>query len=424
MFRLNKFFFLGFFEKESLKNSVFWSFVGNLIFLGCQWLVMLVLARMGTPFLAGQYAIALGFTMPVIAVCQMQLTQLQITDIKKEHSLKDYFVFRSIMLLIGFLLILLLTIISHVTDLKLIVFLFITKGFESLGEVVYGQLQLSDKFKELAFIKIFRGILTISTVIFCVNSKLDLGKMTMVLSLISIFIFLLVEYRLVILIVRKDPFGKWTGFKKIFIIAFPLGLSSGLNSVTTNLPRYFLNYYYGKEVVGFFSVVYSPIIWLSLIPGVMSQVILPKAAYYLQHKQLKEYMTIIIKYTIVVSVFFAFIVFVFNIWGEELLTILFGHEYSKFSCLLKILSISLLIANIGCIGPYTLSASRSFWLQFSAVLLSFILMLLGCVVFSKSENWTSIGWAEVIREFLITIYYLSITYFIIVKINPSQNKIS
>ena len=417
MIRLDKFFLSDFFRKESLKNSIFWSFVGNLIFLGCQWLVMIVLARMSTPFLAGQYAIALGFTMPVIAICQMQLTQIQITDIKKEHSLKDYFVFRSIMLLIGFLLILLLTTIFYTSDLKLIVFLFITKSFESLGEVVYGHLQLSDKFKELAFIKIFRGILTISTVIFCVYSKLDLGKMTMVLSLISFFIFLLVEYRLIISLVRKDTFGKWMGFKKIFIVAFPLGLSSGLNSVTTNLPRYFLNYYYGKEVVGFFSVVYSPITWLSLIPGVMSQVILPKTAYYLQNKQLKEYMTIIMKYTIIVSAFFIFIVFVFNIWGEELLTILFGHEYSKFSSLLKILSISLIIANVGCIGPYTISASRSFWSQFFAIVISFFTMVLGCY-FGARSNWINIGWAEVLRESVGMLYYLTVAYFIIGKLKP------
>lgn len=423
MIKSKNIFLTSFSKKGSLKNSFIWSFLGNLIFLGCQWLIMLILARKGTPFIAGQYALALGFVMPVIAVCQMQLSQLQITDIKKEHSLKDYFVFRSIALLFGFLLILFLTIVFRSTDIKLIIFLFLAKSFESLGEVVYGYLQSSEKFKELAFIKIFRGIAIILTVIICISAKFNLFKITIAISLISFLIFLFVEYRLVFSIIRKNSFGKWAGFKVIFITAFPLGLSSGLNSVTTNLPRYFLNYYYGKEVVGYFSVIYSPITWLALIPNVMNQVILPKASYFIQNNQLKEYIIIIIKYTVVISVFFAIVVLVFNLWGEQLLGLLFGFQYAKYSNLLKILSVSLLIANVGCIGPYTVSASRSFWLQFSAVFLSFIIMIIGCFVFSKSEDWIIIGWVEVVREFIVIIYYLLITYLILSKINRSQNKI-
>ena len=423
MIKFKNIFLKGFSIKGPLKNNFIWSFLGNLIFLGCQWSIMLILARKGTPFIAGQYALALGFTMPVIAVCQMQLTQLQVTDIKKEHSLKDYFVFRSVALLVGFLSVIILTKVFRSTDTKLIIFLFIAKSFESLGEVIYGYLQSSEKFKELAFIKIFRGIVIILTVTICINAKFDLFTIIVALSLISFLTFLFIEYRLVTSIIRKDSFGKWAGFKNIFIAAFPLGLSSGLNSVTTNIPRYFLNYYYGKEVVGYFSVIYSPITWLALIPSVMNQVILPKASFYIQNKQLKEYINIIVKYTIIISVFFAIVVLVFNLWGEELLALLFGFQYAKYSNLLKILSVSLLIANIGCIGPYTVSASRSFWLQFSAVFLSFIIMLVGCFVFLKNEDWIIIGWVEVTREALIIIYYLLITYIILAKINRSQNKI-
>ena len=51
---------------RSIARNVLWSFTGNVLLAACQWAVVVVLARLGTPHTVGVFALALAVTTPVI----------------------------------------------------------------------------------------------------------------------------------------------------------------------------------------------------------------------------------------------------------------------------------------------------------------------------------------------------------------------
>lgn len=407
--------FSNFFKEGSLKNNFIWSFVGNFFLLGCQWLILLVLARFGTPTILGKYALAIGIVAPIVALCDMQLTQIQITDIENKYSLKDYFFYRIIALLVFFCVLVVITFINSNEDKTLVLLLFLARAFASLGEVIFGYYQSIEKFKVLSIIKIYRGLGGLLSIFIPLYFNLNLISTVICYVIVSIIIFLFVEFRSISGKIKSDRFSGFIGFKGLFKLSFPLGLSNGLNSLTANIPKYFLNFYFGKDVVGYFSVVSSPITWLALIPGVMSQVIIPRAAQNFQKGHIAEYLIIFLKYTVMITFFLSLSAISIHFYGKELLSLLYGYEYGQFSWLLEVLAISILIASLGCIGPYTIITSKSFWIQFSASVLSLLTMLLGCIVYLKVNNWTVIGYIELTREMTVILFYLLATYLIIKK---------
>src|ERR1044072_4016691 len=64
----------------SLRTNFSWTLAGNLIYSGCQWGVLIVLARLGSPEQVGQFALALAVTAPVIMLSNLQLRGVLATD--------------------------------------------------------------------------------------------------------------------------------------------------------------------------------------------------------------------------------------------------------------------------------------------------------------------------------------------------------
>ena len=50
----------------SLRANFSWTFVGNVVYAGCQWAMLVVLAKLGTPEMVGQFALGLAISGPVI----------------------------------------------------------------------------------------------------------------------------------------------------------------------------------------------------------------------------------------------------------------------------------------------------------------------------------------------------------------------
>ena len=63
-----------------LKRNFAWTLAGNVTYAVCQWGIFLVLARLGSPGMVGQFALGFAIANPVILLSQLQLRSLQATD--------------------------------------------------------------------------------------------------------------------------------------------------------------------------------------------------------------------------------------------------------------------------------------------------------------------------------------------------------
>src|ERR1700722_789398 len=74
----------------SLRTNFSWTLAGNLVYAGCQWGMLVVLAKLGSPQLVGQFALGLAVTAPVIMLSNLQLRGVLATDAREEHTFSDY----------------------------------------------------------------------------------------------------------------------------------------------------------------------------------------------------------------------------------------------------------------------------------------------------------------------------------------------
>src|SRR5690349_21224091 len=81
-------------SRLSLRTNFIWTFLGNVVYAGCQWGMLVVLAKLGSPEIVGQFALALAVTAPVFMFTNLQTRGVQATDARKEYAFGDYLALR------------------------------------------------------------------------------------------------------------------------------------------------------------------------------------------------------------------------------------------------------------------------------------------------------------------------------------------
>ena len=64
--------------------------MGNVVYGGCQWGILIVLAKLGSPEMVGQFSLGLAVVAPVIMLANLQLRAVQATDAKGEYLFGHY----------------------------------------------------------------------------------------------------------------------------------------------------------------------------------------------------------------------------------------------------------------------------------------------------------------------------------------------
>ena len=86
----------------SLRRNFAWTSFGNIVFSGCNWALILVIAKFGTPRMVGQYAIGQAVTGPIIVFAQLQLRYLLVSDSDQSYyRFGDYLGLRMIAITLG-----------------------------------------------------------------------------------------------------------------------------------------------------------------------------------------------------------------------------------------------------------------------------------------------------------------------------------
>ena len=74
----------------SLRKNFTWTLAGNVVYAGCQWGMLVVLAKLGTPEMLGQFALALAITAPVMMFAYLGLRNVLATDARSEYLFGHY----------------------------------------------------------------------------------------------------------------------------------------------------------------------------------------------------------------------------------------------------------------------------------------------------------------------------------------------
>ena len=81
-------------RRLTLRVNFLWTLAGNVIYAACQWGILVALAKLGTPQMVGEFALALAVTAPILIGAGLSLRSVQATDALGEYEFRDYFSLR------------------------------------------------------------------------------------------------------------------------------------------------------------------------------------------------------------------------------------------------------------------------------------------------------------------------------------------
>jgi len=373
----------------TLRRNFSWTFTGHLVYAASQWGMLVLLAKLGSPEMVGQFTLGLAVTAPAIMFTNLQLRQIQATDAKGEYVFSDYLGLRLIATALGFLIIAGITLkAGYRWETSLVILaIALAKAFESISDVFYGLIQQHERMDRIAIALMIKGPLSLLLLGIGVSLTGSVVGGSLGLAVawgLVLFGWDLPNGRLILnnssqgreredlLVADAEPansqnplYPRWEGktLGKLVWLALPLGLVMMLISLNTNIPRYFLERYLGERELGIFSAISYLMVAGNMVVSALAQSASPRLAKYYAAGNSTAFRTLLFKLVGVGLMLGAGGVFVAVVAGRPILTLLYKPEYAERADLFAWLMV---VAGIGYVSSflgYGITAARYFQVQ-------------------------------------------------------------
>ena len=368
----------------SLRHNFAWTLLGNVVYAACQWGMLIVLAKLGTPEMVGQFALGLAVTAPVFMLTNLQLRGIQATDATAEYQFADYFGLRLLMTLLA------LCGIGGVvfwSDYRaetacVVLVVGLAKACESLSDVCYGFFQQHERMDRIAKSLILKGALSL----FALGGVILLTKSvlwgTFAMTAVWVELFLIYDLRSVYVCLlesspRAAPLSQARGLSVLFFLprwssatlsnlvrlSLPLGIVMTLISLNTTIPRYVIERVLGEHLLGIYAALAYLMVAGNTVISALGQSATPRLARYYAASNRRAFAILLFKLCNLGAIIAIAGVFVADKCGPNVLQLLYGPEYAVHTEVFLWLMVASGISYISSFLGYGMTATRYFKIQ-------------------------------------------------------------
>ncbi|MFN7502841.1 MAG: lipopolysaccharide biosynthesis protein [Dolichospermum sp.] len=422
----------------TLRRNFSWTFIGNLIYSGCQWGMLVVLAKLGNPEMVGTFTLGLAVTAPVMMFSNLQLRDIQTTDAKNHYLFNDYLGLRLITTGLALPIILWITLATGYKGETAIVIILIgfAKGLESISDVFYGLLQKHEKMDRMAISVMMKGplsllMLSIGTYI---SGSIVWGVLGLVIAWACILlIWDIPSYRWLInkftsegeipdSLEGKTAKPRWQlgTIRKLIWLSLPLGLVMMLISLNANIPRYFLEHSLGKKELGVFAALAYLIVAGNMVVSALGSAARPRLAKYYAGANVSAYQKLLFQLVAIACLLGLSGILVAWVAGGQILTIVYQPEYAKYTDLLIWLMVT---AGIGYVSSFLgegMTAARYFRTQIPLFIVVTSTSAIASFWFIPKNGLKGAAIALMIAEIVRTIFTLGVIFHAVHRIQRYQ----
>ena len=421
--------------RMSLRLNLSWTLLGNLVYTGCQWSMLMVIAKLGTPQLVGRFSLGLAITAPVITLASCQLRMVQATDARRDYSFSDYLTARLACLIPAVVTIFIISILSGHSSVVVAVIMAIAlaKSFESVSDIYYGLIQQHERMDLVSKSKIIKGVLSLGALAAGIYFTRDVFWASVCLAVAWGIVLLGYDVRNGRRILKWYPQGRewkatlrqnWRAVGALIWLALPLGVAGLLNSLRTNIPRYYVVGYIGEADLGLFSAVSYLMVAVLAVVYAIGESAAPRIARYYAEGRVRAYTGLLAKLSGLAVCSGLAGVGVSWVWGERLLAILFTPEYARASNALVLVMVATTVTSVAAVMNYAMTAARSIGVQLPIFALVCAATAIVCN-FTVPDHGIS-GAAEGLLAG--SAVHLSLSFIVVYralrKLKPNQNKLA
>lgn len=364
----------------TLRQNFSWTFLGNAVYAGCQWAMLVVLAKLGTPAMVGQFTLGLAIAAPVIMFTNLNLRVVQATDANERYQFRDYLGLRLISTALAMLI---LAVIIFTAGYRwetavVVLILGFAKGVEAISDIVYGLMQQHERMDRIAISLMIKGPLSLLFLAGGIYVTKGIVGGTIGLAIAWVIVLVSYDIRSGLSILKGlqppemtnlqqltlfHPWGQLKLLKKLAWLCLPLGLVMMLISLNTNVPRYFIERYLGERELGIFAAIAYLMTAGGMVVSALGESACPRLSKYYATQDAAAFRTLLLKLVGIGALLGLGSVGVAAIAGKEILTLLYRPEYAQYADLFVWLMMAAGIGYVASLLGYSITAARYFRVQ-------------------------------------------------------------
>ncbi len=368
----------------SLRSNFSWTLTGNVVYAACQWGMLVVLAKLGSPEMVGQFALGLAITAPVFMFCNLHLRAVQATDARREYLFGHYLALRLVtVILAGMIIMGIAGLSSYRWDTRLVILaVALAKAFGAVSDVFYGLFQQQERLDRIATSMIIKGLLSLATLglVLHLTGSVFWGAVGLAGAWAVVLLSYDTYHGALILtggggnpgmvasgsVLRRLVFRlSWDlpTMGRLAWLALPLGFVMMVVSLNHNIPLYFIEHYLGEGRLG----VYAAMAYLMLAGGqvvnALGQSASPRLARYYATGRQEAFFTLLVKLLLLGGLLGVAGVLVALVAGKEILILVYRSEYADQAGVLVWLMAAAALFYVGSFLGYGMTAARYFRIQ-------------------------------------------------------------
>jgi len=329
-------------KRPSLCAEFSWMFVGNSIYAGGQFAMLVLLAKLVRPELVGQYALGLAVVYPVMMLTNLQLRAVMTSGARRQTDFGHYLSLRLLTTSLALMIIFAITqVLRYSWELTAVVLMVgVAYAIETISDVYYARLQLHDRMDGISKSLIARALLSTLglAVATYVSGSLIWGLAGVVLARAIVFI----GYDICERTHGLGEQSKWFSRNKALTPRFdlrvhrellwaslPLGIVVLLTSLYSTVPAYFIKHSLGERDLGIFTAIGFMISVGNMAVVSLGQSAFTRLARSFAAGNLAEYSSLLAKLLAFGVTLGVCGMVVSKLAGREILTILFRPEYAE-----------------------------------------------------------------------------------------------
>ena len=352
-------------QRSGLRQHFSWLLMGNLIYAGCQWALLSLLARLGTPELVGQLVLALAVTSPIMALFLFQLRSVQATDTGRDFQFGHYLALRLAALAAALLTAAVVCAVlpQGRAATWMILAVALSACVDGISDTAYGLLQHRERFRMIACSMILRGLASVVTFGLTIFFTGNLLLAVLIGSMARLIVASSIDLPCVNRVLRdeeEDWRPRWDLDRLVGLakIAAPLGLVTTLIALNNSIPRYFIEKSLGDSPLGIFGAIGYVTVIGTLIVAALGQSASPRFVRSFARGNKSEFLGLYWR-LIGICIGLGAAGLVISMTASRFaLTILYGPEYATHGDLLFWMMVAGAINYVASISGYAITAAH------------------------------------------------------------------
>ncbi|WP_281939387.1 lipopolysaccharide biosynthesis protein [Micromonospora sp. AKA38] len=381
-------------------GKVLWAMLGLAVASVAQWAVITLLARFGTPHMVGQYAFGLAVSAPVMLVAGLGLRTVLVTETQGRFDFDDYLRLGVVAALVGLVPLTLIAGVRGSADGVIIMLVGLAKAIDGIGEIYFGFFQRRLLIRTISVAMMVNSVLTLLLMggLLLLTGNAAWATLGSVIgsTIGSIAYSRRAARRLTGPSVPGTGGKAWRHSRLLLVIAFPVGLSVGLNSFTTNIPRYILERQQGTAALGIFAALSYVVLAANTFFSAVSQTVLPRMAQLHQGGHHRRLAALTGRLVLACLVLGACACLVAAVVGGPALRLLYGAEYAGYTGVLVVLTVAVAFSGTLFFINTALLAARRFGNQLTASVAMLGLNMAVSVLLVPAYGLVGAAWTVVV----------------------------